>query len=319
MVKIQEYTSGDEFKDISKKGKDRHWKERKRKNIKLAEAFDELKYEEKFVNNIHSCAEHLNFKRAIDGTLRLYQMYTCKNKQCPICAWRRSMKYQVQISKVVEEAMKRKPKGRFLFLTLTVENILGEDLNAELSRLTKAFDRLFKRAKVKKNIIGFLRATEVTRNELMNTYHPHIHVLLFVSPTYFKNKENYISQEEWTSLWQQSAKLDYRPIVDVRAVKPKNEKTSDVRSAILETAKYPVKPFELTVDNLQVVDDLQKGLFRKRQIAFGGLFKIIKKELALDDIEDGDLVNIGDEEKPVSDGEIISVLWNNDRQNYYVK
>lgn len=230
------------------------------------------------------------------------------------------MKYQVQISKVVEEAMKRKPKGRFLFLTLTVENVVGEDLNSELSRLSEAFNRLMKYKKVSKNIIGFLRATEVTRNELMGTYHPHIHVLLFVSPTYFKGDgENYLSQEEWMKLWQKAAKLNYRPIVDVRAVRPKNEKTSDVRSAILETAKYPVKPFELTVDNLQVVDDLQKGLYRKRQIAFGGLFKIIKKELALDDIEDGDLINIGDEEKPVSDGEIISVLWNNDRQNYYVK
>lgn len=320
MVKIQEYTSGDEFKDVSRKGKDRHWKERKRKNVKLANAFKKLDYDKKFVGNINSCAEHLNFKRAVDGTLRLYQMYTCKNKQCPICAWRRSMKYQVQISKVVEEAMKRKPKGRFLFLTLTVENVAGEDLNDELSRLALAFNRLMKYKKVSKNIIGFLRATEVTRNELMDTYHPHIHVLLFVKPSYFKGGgENYISQEEWMKLWQKAAKLDYRPIVDVRAVKPKNEKTSDVRSAILETAKYPVKPFELTTENLQVVDDLQKGLFRKRQIAFGGLFKIIKKELALDDIEDGDLVNIGDEENPISDGEIISVLWNNDRQNYFVK
>ncbi|WP_270219380.1 hypothetical protein [Lactococcus garvieae] len=42
MVKVQEYTSGDEFKDISKKGKDRHWKERKRKNVKLAGAFKRL-------------------------------------------------------------------------------------------------------------------------------------------------------------------------------------------------------------------------------------------------------------------------------------
>ena len=83
-------------------------------------------------------------------------------------------------------------------------------------------------------MMGFLRATEVTRNELMDTYHPHIHVLLFVSPTYFKNKENYISQDEWTELWKKSAKLDYYPIVDVRAIKPKNEKTSDIRSAILE-------------------------------------------------------------------------------------
>ncbi|WP_339014792.1 hypothetical protein VNN36_12225 (plasmid) [Lactococcus garvieae] len=76
MVKNQIYFSGDEFKDISKKGKDRHWKERKRKNVKLAGAFKKLDYDKKFVGNINSCAEYLNFKRAVDGTLRLYQMYT---------------------------------------------------------------------------------------------------------------------------------------------------------------------------------------------------------------------------------------------------
>ena len=52
MVKVQEYTSGDEFKDISKKGKDRHWKERKRKNVKLAGAFKRLNYDKKFVGNM---------------------------------------------------------------------------------------------------------------------------------------------------------------------------------------------------------------------------------------------------------------------------
>ena len=76
---------------------------------------------------------------------------------------------------------------------------------------------------------------------------------------------------------------------------------------------------ELNYDSAKVVDDLQKGLYRKRQIAFGGLFKQIKKELELDDIENGDLMNIGDEENPISDGEIISVLWNHERQNYYVR
>lgn len=316
---MKEYFQGDEFKDISKNGKDRRWKERKQKNLKLANIFDSLDYPSNFVSNIHSCAEHLSFKRASDGSLRLFQMYTCKNKQCAICSWRRSMKYQVQISKIVEEAIIRKPKGRFLFLTLTVENVFGENLNHELSKLTEAFRRLMMYKKVSKNMIGFLRATEVTRNELMGTYHPHIHVLLFVSPTYFKNKDNYISQDEWTDFWKKSAKLDYCPIVDVRAIKPKNEKTSDIRSAILETAKYPVKPMELTVESAKVVDELQKGLYRKRQIAFGGLFKQIKKELELDNIENGDLINLGDEENPISDGEVISVLWNHERQNYYVR
>ncbi|MCT4466205.1 MULTISPECIES: protein rep [Bacteria] len=316
---MKEYFQGDEFKDISKNGKDRKWKERKINNLNLAKIFDSLDYPDSFIFNIKSCAEYLNFKRSSDGSLRLFQMYTCKNKQCAICSWRRSMKYQVQISKIVEEAMIRKPKGRFLFLTLTVENVSGEGLNNELSLLSEAFNRLMKYKKVSKNILGFLRATEVTINESMDTYHPHIHVLLFISPTYFKNKNNYISQDEWTELWKKSAKLDYRPIVDVRSIKPKNEKTSDIRSAILETAKYPVKPMELNYDSAKVVDDLQKGLYRKRQIAFGGLFKQIKKELELDDIENGDLINIGDEENPISDGEIISVLWNHERQNYYVR
>lgn len=42
----------------------------------------------------------------------------------------------------------------------------------------------------------------------------------------------------------------------MRAIKPKNEKTSDIRSAILETAKYPVKPVALTVESTKVVDEL---------------------------------------------------------------
>jgi plasmid rolling circle replication initiator protein Rep len=60
---------------------------------------------------------------------------------------------------------------------------------------------------------------------------------------------------------------------------------------------------ELNSDSAKVVDELQKGLFRKRQIAFGGLLKKIKKELELDDIENGDLINIGDEENSISDRE----------------
>ena len=86
---MKEYFQGDEFKDVSKNGKDRKWKERKIKNLKLANIFDSLDYPDNFVSSIKSCAEHLNFKRASDGSLRLFQMFTCKNKQCAICSWRR--------------------------------------------------------------------------------------------------------------------------------------------------------------------------------------------------------------------------------------
>ena len=52
------------------------------------------------------------------------------------------MKYSYQTSLIVDEAIKRFPKGRFLFLTLTVKNVVGEELNKAMSEMTKAFNRL---------------------------------------------------------------------------------------------------------------------------------------------------------------------------------
>lgn len=236
------------------------------------------------------------------------------------------MKYGVQLGQIIDVAREREPKAKFIFLTLTVKNVVGEELGAELSRLTKSFDRLFKRAKVKKAVIGYLRAIEVTYNAERDDYHPHIHVLLMVKASYFKKTEYYISQDEWTTMWQQSAKLDYKPIVDVRKVKPNQRKAKnemDLRGAIVETAKYPTKPIEkmgkTEKQKLKVTDDLMKALKNKRQIGFGGLFKEIRKELQLDDVERGDLIHIDDENQDVSMGVEIVAIWNWERKNYYVQ
>ena len=207
-------------------------------------------------------------------------------------------------------------KGRFLFLTLTVKNIEGEKLSDTLSALTQAFNRLFKYKKVQKNLIGYLRSIEVTYNEERKDYHPHIHVLLFVKSTYFKNADNYLTQEEWAELWAKSLKVYYAPMVDVRAVKDQGK---GLHGAILETAKYPTKPIKLDVENKQVVDDLYNGLYRKRQLGYGGLFKTIKKQLQLDDVESGDLVHTSDDKENISKGTEIVAIWNASKQNYYLK
>ena len=65
------------------------------------------------------------------------------------------MKYGAQLGQIIDVALKRQPKARFVFLTLTVKNVSGEELGDELKRLTKAFDRLFKRVKVKRSLIGY--------------------------------------------------------------------------------------------------------------------------------------------------------------------
>lgn len=301
--------------DTNSKGKDRNWRGRKIMSLKLADIFKELGYRQSLIERLSSCGDVLKFIRQEDGSLRLYQAYFCKNKLCPMCNWRRSMKYSYQTSRIVDEAIRQEPKGRFLFLTLTVRNVKGDDLNATLSSLTKSFDRLFRRAKVKKNLLGYLRSVEVTHNERENTYHPHIHVLMMIRPNYFNGKDNYISQKEWSDMWAKSLKVDYLPIVDIRGVK---QSYQGIEKAIVETAKYPVKPMNLDVTDKQVVDDLYQGLYRKRQLGFGGLFKTIKKQLEFDDIENGDLIHIKDDGN-LSQGTIVVAMWNQDKLNYFLK
>lgn len=307
---------GEILVDKSSQGKKRDWRGRKVLSLRLADIFKELQYKKTFVERVISCGETLRFIQNQDGSLKLYQAYFCKNKLCPMCNWRRSMKYAYRTSRIVDEAIKQSPKGRFLFLTLTVKNVEGEALNSTISQLTKSFDRLFKRAKVQRNLLGYLRSVEVTHNENDKTYHPHIHVLMMVRPSYFQSKKDYITQKEWGDMWSQSLKVSYTPMVDIRTVK---ETGKGLRGAVLETAKYPTKPIKLDVENKQVVDDLYNGLYRKRQLGYGGIFKEIKKHLALDDAENGDLVHTSDDKENISKGTEIVAIWNANKQNYYLK
>ena len=307
---------GEILVDKNSRGKERDWRGRKILSLKLADIFKELQYKKTFVERVISCGDTLQFIQNQDGNLKLYQAYFCKNKLCPMCNWRRSMKYSYQTSRIVDEAIKQESKGRFLFLTLTVKNVEGQALNSTISQLTKSFDRLFKRAKVQRNLLGYLRSVEVTHNENDKTYHPHIHVLMMVRPSYFQSKKDYITQKEWSDMWSQSLKVDYVPMIDIRTVK---ETGKGLRGAVLETAKYPTKPIKLDVENKQVVDDLYNGLYRKRQLGYGGLFKTIKKQLALDDAENGDLVHTSDDKENISKGTEIVAIWNATKQNYYLK
>lgn len=237
------------------------------------------------------------------------------------------MKNSAQTQRIVESVVVDKPKSRWLFLTLTTKNVAdGETLKDGLSEMTKAFHRLFKYKKVAKNLIGFMRNIEVTVNSETEFYNQHMHVLLCVENSYFKNKENYITQKEWTELWKKALQINYDPVVDVRAIKPNKKGDSDIQAAVKETSKYSVKSADFLTDNekrnLEIVADLEEGLYRKRMISYGGLLKEKHKILNLDDVEDGDLINTSDEEK-ISETEAeansIVAIWNYQKQNYYLK
>lgn len=312
------------LKDLTKTGKERPWKEKKVANVSYAELLEILKI--KKAENVRQCGNVLEFKATDEGYLKLYKTWFCKSKLCPVCNWRRAMKNSYQTQKIVEAVIQEKPSARWLFLTLSNRNSVdGETLEQSIKEMNQAFNRMFKYKKVAKNLVGFMRATEVTVNEKDGSYNQHMHVLMCVENTYFKNKENYIPQDEWLELWQKALKVDYKPVANIKAIKPNKKGNNAIESAIKETSKYAVKSSDyLTSDqekDLEVVNDLEQGLYKKRMISYGGLLKIKHKELNLDNAEDGNLIQTGEEK--ISDEEekanSIMAIWNYEKQNYFLK
>lgn len=125
--------------------------------------------------------------------------------------------------------------------------------------------------------------------------------MLLVKPSYFTH--SYIKQNEWTELWRDVLRVDYQPVIDIRAIKNKSAKKNfdadeAVKSAIMETLKYSVKPEDLIGDGSKKSNDwffeLTRQTFKLRFIASGGALKnALKRD---DDITDDDLIRTSDNE-----------------------
>ncbi|POH18699.1 protein rep [Fructilactobacillus sanfranciscensis] len=71
--------------------------------------------------------------------------------------------------------------------------------------------------------------------------------------------------------------------------------------------------------NQQVIDDLEQALAGTHQIGYGSLLKRIKRQLKLDDADNGDLVNVDGEELPEpTEAELIVAKWDQQRKNYLI-
>ncbi|HGH5505026.1 TPA: protein rep [Staphylococcus pseudintermedius] len=322
---VDENQDNEILKDMTKSGKQRPWREKKINNVSYADILEILKIKKAY--NVKQCGNVLEFKPSDDGYLKLYKTWFCKSKLCPVCNWRRAMKNSYQAQKVIEEVVKEKPKARWLFLTLSTKNAVdGETLEQSLKHLTESFRRLFKYKKVSKNLIGFMRSTEVTVNKKDGSYNQHMHVLLCVENAYFRKKENYITQEEWVDLWQKALQVDYKPVANIKAIKPNKKGDKDIQAAIKETSKYSVKSSDYLTGNqekdAEIVQDLEQGLHRKRMLSYGGLLKQKHKILNLDDAEDGNLIKTSDDEVTTEEEEkahSITAIWNFEKQNYFLK
>lgn len=331
----------DTLHDVSPTGRVRPWRQHRLEAELLAEAYHRaaditpdpsasVAWDVR-ADKVEGCATAPSFRRCQteDGTkyLTLSKANFCRDRLCPMCQWRRSLKMGAQARAVVAECNLRKqvkinnkkvPGYKWLMLTLTQRNVDGPDLPAEITRVLKAFKQLTHSDEWQAAIKGWLRVLEVTHNTdrkspWFDSYHPHLHVLLCVNRSYFKSKA-YLSHADWVRLWQHYIKQEDPPQVDIHLVKAREDTTKDkdfdkgdpkleeeaLGKAVAEVTKYASKPgcyllpgdLDLTTST---VVTLATALHGRRLAAWGGLCKEVAQLLQLDNLEGGDLIHIDDE------------------------
>ena len=255
------------------------FKERKDQAVRIEESYKRLGMYRKS-ETMHWCLYQIEVMKFFKkDKIKIIDTKTCKNRLCPTCTYRKSLKAYVENKLVFDDIIKHDRTAKFSFLTLTVKNCKGENLRQTIDDLMKGFKKIMEVQKVKNAVVGYIRGLEVSYNEKEKTFHPHLHVLLHMSKNYFN--ENYIKQKEWREIWQNAMNLDYAPQVNIKIFKKKKETSKE----LAEISKYIIKMSDII--NLpdkeldEVVFWLDTALDSRRQIGYGGTFKKIRKELVL--------------------------------------
>jgi plasmid rolling circle replication initiator protein Rep len=213
-----------------------------------------------------NCSPDLNFRVFTDITsqgviskVSVENARWCHCRHCPMCQLAKSRKQRALLFKSFAAADLNVQK--YTFLTLTQNNVPLNELRVTLNKMSKAWDKLYKRRTFP--AVGFLRSFEVTMQRQRMPWdtkknsgppvrsadgqlmaHPHFHILLDMEEDYFTRS---FKTTEWFSTeWRSALKVDYNPIVHIRKVRAGSD--GDFTKALLETCKYTVKPVDFHDD-----------------------------------------------------------------------
>lgn len=287
--------------------KDSYWDRFKRASLALSLEYAKIGYH-KESERLKDCSNWLKFSH--DGkNYKLNDVRSCRIRFCPTCQWRKSLKMLANFSRVFPRIREDYPTSKFIFLTLTVKNCPASDLKLTVNHLAQSFRRLT-RIKLWPGQ-GWIKKLEITRSDTGEA-HPHLHALVMVPGRYFT--ADYLSHDKWVELWQQCLRVDYKPVIRIEVVKPKNEVLSkegtELQSinqsqsdALLSAIRYTLK-YEFKADKQQIESEflshLIPALRNTRSIEFCGCFRQYLKDKDMDE-STCDLIHIDNEQSQIEE------------------
>lgn len=248
---------------------------------------------------VADCGTYIGMAETAEG-IGIVEANFCKQRLCPACAWRRSIKIYGATSRILDYLDATEGKSiKYLFLTLTVRNVPLERLGEAINDMAAAFKRLTNNRAWQRRVKGAMRTLEVTINHENGQAHPHYHLILAVDRSYAtKSDTTYWTHADWQRAWQQAARLDYAPQVSIERVRGR-------KAGVAEVSKYMAKDVDYLIDSQQaqmgteeaealtdyLVGQLSKQLHGRRLVSYTGILRKAQQALRIQDPETGPLVD----------------------------
>ncbi len=198
-----------------------------------------------------------------------YTQY-CGLRMCPGCEWRQSMRNAACVG-AISSAL-RDDDRVMLMVTLTVPNVQAAGLRDAIQGINRAYNALMhlQRYQVWRDNI---RKLEVTYNRTTGTYHPHLHVVVYVNQHYFGGQGGYISHDRLLDDWRHVTRMPEITQVDVRRCRDIEGRGK----AVLEVSKYAAKASDYIGNGAQVFGVFAHALRGVRLMGYGGVCRDLRR------------------------------------------
>ena len=250
------------------------WRSLKQRTVQFIGLCEKSVTLQHLTKSMATCGEVLAFMPNEDGEMRFRYSWFCRNRLCPMCIKRRSLKQYAEACRLVQ-AM---PEGTWLHLVLTVPNCTFEDLGDMISQMNKASSDFFRSKEIKRAFRGVLRVLEVTYNAMRDDWHPHFHCLIWAPKSYCTNPKLYVKQERLVDLWSAAIGLPAKQVYISRI--------KDPLTALPEVVKYCFKPFtpndKQGLSEREFYEHIYTALHGRRCIQTYGLIRETVRDLKID-------------------------------------
>lgn len=290
------------------------WTMHKKNALEMAERLEKIgQYRRAFF--VRNCSREVVIGHCEKcGKNHVLKAQLCRDRMCPICNWRLSMKRYSDMCGIITVLRERYPESEWQFVTLTVKNCKPDRLGKTIDEMSRAWNYIMSRPKTKERIIGWAKSLEVTYNAETKELHPHFHVLTMW-------EEGYAVEEDYlTEMWMKSVRLhvdrkaqksekvvtkaEYIEQLEIDPTEPEAKDTTiipskydqeedtaeAVREAVLETFKYSIKSKDTQEMPLWVFRKLDEDIKGRRLVAYGGVVKEIAAELGEEELSEEETV-----------------------------